>query len=514
MRRSRATTISTSSTTSSRRSGRASGGASSRPSSGTSSRPTPRARIEAPRSGLPRQPRRRAAGLALALCLGILGAESLAAQAASPAASAGKEEDAAAKLESTRRDTIRYGIDSELNDLIQKLTSEKDGRYNAELLELLKSSRSPKLRIAVLDFLGSLEWKDAESVALSIVEDRDNQDGDLVSSALSYLAAVRSKEAMKSAEAIIKEDNKKLLPAVVKLMGRAGGEEEVKLLLDWFDGDTATPALKEEAIKALGEIGSKSAAARLESFVQDSQGGKAARMFACAALGKIKSEGSVGPLVKASIDADPDVRTAAVEALGNFAAGSEDAKAAVVQALRDSYVKARLAACRAVASARVAAAVPFLKYKAQSDPENAVKTEALRSLAVLGGDNFAFLRERLQDKKESDALRVLAFGLLCRYDGSGSMQLLSSVLRAEASEKERGFYTSLAREIAAADKASGIAELARILAADKEYLIRVAAIEWARKAKAQDFRAELERLAANDPSDMIKKRAAAALKEY
>jgi HEAT repeat protein len=434
------------------------------------------------------------------------------------AAGADKAAAATVSLEEQRRDTIRYGIDSEISDLLGKLTTEKDGRYNEDLLGLLKSSRSAKLRVGVIDLLAYLEWKGAEEPTMAIVEDRDNQDLDLVSSALSYLAAVRSKEALRFTEAIVKEDNKKLLPALVKLMGRSGGEAEEKILLDWFDGDTVTPALKEEAIRALGEIGSSKAALRLGKLVEDPDGGKIPRMYACAALAKIKDESSVHSIAKASNDADPNVRAAAVEALGAFAglssAAGAEARGALVQALRDSFPKSRLAACKAVAAGKVSEAIPFLKYKARSDPERAVKSEALRSLAVLGGESCAFLRERLADKKESPEQRVLCFGLLARYDPQSSMDALASLLAAESAEKERSFYTSLAREVANADKAPDIGKLARLLLADKEYLIRIAGIEWARKNKAADLKADLENLAANDPSDMIKKRAAEALKVY
>ena len=194
----------------------------------------------------------RAAILPLVLALSLvapLQAEAVPA-AAAPAAAPGAA-DQAAKLESQRRDTIRFGIDSEINDLVGSLTTEKEGRYNDDLLGLLKNSRSAKLRSAILDFLASLEWNGAEAIALGILTDRDNSDPDLVISSLSYLAAIRSKEALKLSDAIIKEDNKKLLPSLVRLMGRAGGEAEETLLLDWFDGDSATPALKEEAIKAI-----------------------------------------------------------------------------------------------------------------------------------------------------------------------------------------------------------------------------------------------------------------------
>jgi HEAT repeat protein len=405
---------------------------------------------------------------------------------------------------------------------VGSLTTEKEGRYNDDLLALLKGSRSPKLRVTVLEFLSTLEWNGAEAFALGVLDDRDNTDADLAAASLSYLASIRSKEALRLSDALIKEDNKKLLPALVKLLGRAGGEAEEKLLLDWFDGDSTTPALKEEAIKALGDIGSSKAAERLGKLVQDAEAGKAARIFACGSLAKIKDPSSVGPLVKASADADPNVRTAAVEALGPFAGGGsaagEEASNALVQALRDSFPKARIAACKAAAAGKVAAALPFLKYKARSDPEKAVKSEACRSLAAMGssdgGDAFAFLRERLEDKKEDQALRALCFGLLARYDPSGSLPTLEARLAAEAAEKERSFYTALAREVSNADAAPGIAPLARLLAADKEYLIRIAAIEWARKTKASSFKADLERLAQDDPSDMIRKRAADALRAY
>jgi HEAT repeat protein len=436
-----------------------------------------------------------------------------AAAAATPAAP-----DAAAQAEAKRRDTIRYGIDSEIGDLVTALTNEKEGRYNDDLLSVVKNSRSPKLRSTILDFFASISWSGAESLALAIVDDRDNTDGDLVYSALSYLAAIRSKDALRLSDPIIKEANKKLLPALVKLMGRAGGQAEEELLLGWFDGDTATPALKEEAIKALGEIGSAKAAERLGKLVQDATAGKAARMYACDSLAKIKDPASVDSLVKAANDADPNVRSSAIQALGAFTEGSlapaQSARAAIAEALRDSYPNARIAACKAAAAGKVTEALPFLRYKAQSDPEKAVRYEACRSLAAMGGDSYSFLRERLEDPKEDSSLRVLCFGLLARYDSQASMPTLESRLRREAAEKDRSFYTALAREIANADKAPGIAPLARVLLGDADYLIRVAAIEWIRKNRAPDMRSELERLATGDASDMIKKRAAEALKAY
>ncbi len=99
-----------------------------------------------------------------------------------------------------------------------------------------------------------------------------------------------------------------------------------------------------------------------------------------------------------------------------------------------------------------------------------MRNEACRSLAILGAagigigrgadEPFAFLRARLEDKKENDGMRAFCFGLLSRYDPAGSMPVLEARLKAEASEKDRSFYTALAREVANADKAPGIGALA------------------------------------------------------
>jgi HEAT repeat protein len=235
-------------------------------------------------------------------------------------------------------------------------------------------------------------------------------------------------------------------------------------------------------------------------------------MYACESLAKIKSPSSVPALIAAANDADPNVRASAIGALGSFA-GAE-ARAAIVEGLRDSYVKSRIAACKAVGELKIAEAEPNLRYKASSDPEKAVKTEACKSLALLGGSSFDFLRERVEDKKADTAIRVLCFGLLARYDPAGSLPLLEKRLRAEQAEKERSFYTALVREIANADKAPDIGSLAAILLSDKDFNMRIGGIEWIRKNKAVGMRGELERIAKDDPSEALRKRAADALKIF
>ena len=253
-------------------------------------------------------------------------------------------------------------------------------------------------------------------------------------------------------------------------------------------------------------------------------------MFACDALAKIKDGSSVDSLVKAANDADPNVRTSAIQALGAFAGGSgapsEAAKGAIAEALRDSYPKARIAACQAAAAGKVAEALPFLRYKAQSDPEQVGAERGLPLPRRPRGGSIGSASDGLDDpfvflRAGSKIRRKMTIPQGASASGfSVATTRPDPCLRSRRGSKPRPprrtgpfIRHSLAKSrTPTRPPASGPSRACCL--SDKEYLIRIAAIEWIRKNKASDLKPDLERLAKDDPSDMIKKRAAEALKSF
>jgi HEAT repeat protein len=439
-------------------------------------------------------------------------------QTATPAASAAATTPAPAatmteaEKNSKRRDVLRYGIESEITDLLKTLDAEKETAFNEDILALFEESHNAKLKSSILAFFSDIEAKIAERDALDIVTSRDKEDKGLVTASLLYLGQIRSKDALSFAPVIIKEDDKKLLPAVIKLLGRAGGPDEEDLLLKWMSSDAPSEDLKQSAIQALGDFGSGKAADALMKIVADSEQGKATRMYACDALGKIKDDRAIPSLLTAADSDDPNVRSSALGALSHMP--GKDASNAVASGLKDSTPAVRVAACRAAASMKLASAIPALVYKAKNDPEKSVKIEAFKSLAEIGGpDGFGFLRDFFGDAKNDSALRILAFNLLMRKDAS-SIPMLRDRLIAESKEKDRSLFTAFVREISGAQDAASAAPLARVLLSDSDYLIRIGAIEWARKTKAPDFKADIAAAAAGDASDYVRKKAAEVLALY
>jgi HEAT repeat protein len=445
-----------------------------------------------------------AAGLSLLLL--VLASPPAMADTVAPAA--GSPEEIA-----RRTATIRYGIESELLDLFKTLVSEKEGRYDDEILALFKKTSSAKLKIAILDLYRQLAWKGGEDEALAVVKGRDNQDQNLVAGALDYLAELRSKRALEYSKTLLDENNKAYIVPLIRLLGRAGGPAEEEILLGWLKGDAPTQQQREAAIRALGDIGSDKAADSLMKIVEDPAAQRFERVYAAGSLAKIGRKSALASLIKAANGDDPTVQAAAIEAIGSFS--GPEAETALVEGLRDSFPKSRIAACQALAKLRLASALPNLEYKASNDPEKTVKTEALKAIGEIGGkEAFAYIETVVADKKADAGLRVTGYGILARKNAAGSLASLSSLLLEEGKTVDRLFYTALVREIAGASDAPDITQLAKILLSDKDYLIRLGGLEWAKATLSPDIRTTLADLAAKDPNEAVRKKAAEILGRY
>lgn len=415
--------------------------------------------------------------------------------------------------EDRRRATILYGIDSELIELFTSLSTEKDSSYNADIKTVFERTKSPKLRAAVLGLWKDLAWKGGETAAVDVVKGRDNEDPKVVVAALDYLGEIKSKGALGYAKALLDENDRNIVPALISLLGKVGGPEEEGLLLDWLKNTDAQPANREAALRALGDMGSKKAVEQLVDLMADSGAPRFERIIAAESLGKIGDASALAPLVKAAQGDDSMLRASAVQALGSFK--DPQADAALLDALRDSYPASRVAACKAIAKRGLAAALPNLEYKAENDPDKGVRSEALRSLGALGlRPAFAFLGKVLDDPKGTADMRQLAFGILVRKDAKASMGLLLARLRAEAASTDRSLYTGLSRELSGAADAPDAAPLAKVLLSDKDYLYRLGGLQWARATKSPDIKAEVAALASSDPNEAVKKLAAQVLALY
>ena len=328
----------------------------------------------------------------------------------------------------------------------------------------------------------------------------------------SYLSAVKAREGIPEAREIVESRESKYLSPAIRLLGRAGGAPETDLLLGLYESEESSDSLRQDVILALGEIGAQAAVESLMKTLDDTAGKKGTRMFAAEALGKIKDARAVPSLVRAANGEDPQVRGAAMTALGNFP-GSE-ADAAIVQGLRDSVPAVRLAAVKASASRSIREAEPFIRFRARNDPDRKVKDEAIKALAGMGGrENLEFLRELLQDKKVDVPSRAGAFSALLERDADGSRADLEKALAAEAASKDPSLLKAFQRALVQGTDKAAAPLVQTYLLNSPDFGTRIAGIDWVRRNKVQSLRSAIATMAESDKVESVRTRAAAALAE-
>jgi len=411
-----------------------------------------------------------------------------------------------------RKDIIRYGIESEIIELITKLQAEKEDGLNEDLLSVLTETHSPKLREALLKFFSAREWSGAKAVAIDIVDHRDQEITSSVLAALSYLAVVRATDGIPEAKEILMNQETKYMSAAVRLLGRAGGTAEAESLILLFKSDEATDALKQETILALGEIKAEAAVESLIQLVEDEASGKATRMYASDALGKIGDPRAIPALVKAANGDDPQVRIYAITALGSFP--GNDAESAIVQGLRDSVPGVRLSAIKSSASLSIKAAAPYIRYRAQNDPDKKIRTESLKALGAYGGRvNINFLKDFLQNKKMDSGSRAAAFSVILEKDAEGSLDVLENAIANEIDLKDTTLLKAFLRELSLTNEKRAAPLIETYLLRSTDFTARIAGIDWVKKNKVSALKPIVAALAESDKVESVKKRATEALND-
>jgi HEAT repeat protein len=403
-----------------------------------------------------------------------------------------------------RLDVLRYGIETQVTELITTLGTEKNKDYVEDLLLVFDSSTSPKLRTAILDYYGSLELDTAVSRAASIIEGRDEAADTLVGSAFSYLLGLKSDAATAQARRIIEDDERKYLTAAIKVLGATGKDDDVELLRTLYESALSDPGIKQEILLAFGKMRAVSSFELLASIASADDAGKIERMYACTALGDLGETRAVPVLISASVVADPNIRASALAALQNFE--DKSAENAILQGLRDQHVLPRLAAVKAVGKRQLKEAIPFLEFRIKSDPERSIKDASIDVLAAIGGQGgIDFLASFLEDTKSPLAHRASAFVAILAHGDNSDIERVMVMFKETAVEKDKAVFTALARASMASSAPQAV-HVARFLLSNSDHLIRLGAMAWAERNKAADLLPELKAIAESDPVESLRKR--------
>jgi hypothetical protein len=121
---------------------------------------------------------------------------------------------------------------------------------------------------------------------------------------------------------------------------------------------------------------------------------------------------------------------------------------------------------KAAASQKLAASVPYLRYRALNDENANVKKEAVKTLGTIGPrDALSALQDLFDDSKTPDALRISAAESLITHDASSyAGKICTAALALRGKRQSLQIYNGLLAALSSA-KWSGAGDLVRQLLA-------------------------------------------------
>ena len=379
-------------------------------------------------------------------------------------------------IEEQRLDTLRFGTETEIASLIQAIKNEKVTYLDTELIDIAQNTRNRNILSGIFSFFGDMEKKGLEERAIRAVAERDQEANESVIAAVDYLGRVRYGKATASLEELINSGETRLLNNAIRALGRAGRGEDTDpdngdlangdlanstafYLLDYYNNRNPGEENKREIITALGETGSKTAVGFLSDLVKNSDERAVLRMAALDSISKIADSGGLDAVIEAVSSTDPNVRAAAIAALGPFT--GEAAEKAILEGFRDSYYRTRIGAAQAAGKRKLESSVPFLQYRAEKDDVPAVKDEAIKALgAINSAESMAILDSLFSERKSSDRVRILAADMLLKNDADKFGKRVEIELEEAKNKKLTPLYNGFIRVLTTA-KSPTLEDLAR-----------------------------------------------------
>jgi HEAT repeat protein len=380
------------------------------------------------------------------------------------AALAFAQEDRGAETDSVRRNTIKYGTETEIAALIQSLRNERTDVLDEDLTALVETTRNRGILRGVFEFFAERGKGGLEERAVRAIEERDLETNETVIAAMDYLGKVKAAGAAGVLEKVIGSKERRFMAAAIRALGRAAGAEAeaadraAEYLCGYYSGEDPPDEFRREIIAAIGETGSAAGVPFLAGIAGNSEERPTLRTAALEALAAVGDEGGLPAVIAAVSDPDPSVRSSAIAALGPFK--GEEVDRAVLEAFRDSYYRARLGAAQAARRGKLEAAVPYLKFRAERDEIPQVRDEAIRALgAIETVETLDILRALFEDRGASAPVRIRAAEMLAGRDAEGFVEKIAAEMEDAKARNQIPLYNGLLGIVgrARSDKLEGLA---------------------------------------------------------
>lgn len=364
------------------------------------------------------------------------------------------EKDESKDDEENCRNTIKYGIPSEIGDLLDKLLSNEDPRFTEEIYDLFYESQNNSIKEKIIRYFTKLEDPCLEDYAVEILIDPYDSKNDIVKAVFSYVQKVKTKEAVEPVLELIKSENEDYFNDAISTIGEIGSAEEAVFIVELLDRDDLTEAQRQSLMRTCGKMRAVETWDKIVEILEDEDENTFVRSYAAEAIGLMKKNESVPVLVENFGSSDPTLRQYIIKGLINYPDVVE-AKVTLMQGIRDEHWKVRQEAINGAVEIKMEEAVPYLIYRAKNDTEKVIKEKSYGAIASLNTkEGNDFLIKQLQDKKTGDGIKAKIVEVLLKEDHVGEKEILELAESIVEDDKRKTLRYAVGKELAKKPKES------------------------------------------------------------
>lgn len=410
--------------------------------------------------------------------------------AAAESADREKESD----IRELRENTILYGIESQVGELIVQLKEEENDRYNKLLADLYMKTSNDNLRTGILDMFTSQKDDALVDYVHGQSEDYEDLSSQLVLSLIGYLTEFQNPDITETFFTLIEARNLETASRAIQAIGKSGREENGARLLELTENEDFREELESSVIQALGQLEYTEAVNYLSDIAEDEDQSNSLRWRACEALGKIGGEQALGTVKKLLNAEDSYLRAYAVGALRGFE--GEDTYDILVDALRDDFWRVRVQALEAIGERADSRALDVLEYKVRHDPDvRNVRLAALKAIGAIGTKKgYDILRDLYSNQKVSPILRNEAVRILVENSLTASMKTIEEVIAEEWGKENSLILDYTCKQLSLTESNSLVGLYEKMLTHPKSINIQIYGLRGIRLNRFGSLKAQVEKM--------------------
>ncbi len=288
--------------------------------------------------------------------------------------------------------------------------------------------------------------------------------------------------------------------------------EEIQALVEEYQGDESYEDFVANAILVMGDLKYKEAEPWLMDVLDDVDSPSSHRQYAAISLGHIGSPDGFALLKQMySSSENSQLRSYVLKGISFY--DSEEVAPILLDALRDSFWKIRVAAAEGLAERQYRQAIDILEYKVKKDPQRQVRYGALDALAKMEDREAEdFIVEQFSGERNPFDIRQKALQLMMEGRFSGSIEALKEVLGPKWDKKKDKELSPFCKILSTTQWDSLEPFYAQMIA-NKDFIIRIYGIRGIKINHLTGLKAAVQAMDNKKEAVNVRKEAKAALEE-